>query len=250
MAYHTVISVAFGLASLVLFVLLINRLARPRTNAWWVCVATLGGLETLSFTFLYRLAFHPFAQYPGPCLAACTDLWTVYWIIDGGRHLELHRQHQRHGKFVRNGPNRISIASATASRELHHVKANTRLADTYGSCKHFFGTETSMTTLDDTLHNFRRGINTPALTSAALKRLSGLIEPHVNRLVHVIQTGLRDHEPVDCKGKSNRWGPLQDMEVLFKYCIADIMADMTLCHGSVWHLPGTRECPTQLRSLW
>jgi hypothetical protein len=46
----------------------------------------------------YRLVFHPLAKYPGPLIAALTDWYVVYWIAEGGRHLELHNQHKKHGK--------------------------------------------------------------------------------------------------------------------------------------------------------
>lgn len=42
---------------------------------------------------------HPLAKYPGPLVAALTDWYTVYWIADGGRHLELDKQHKKYGEF-------------------------------------------------------------------------------------------------------------------------------------------------------
>lgn len=45
----------------------------------------------------YRLVLHPLAKYPGPLFAASTDWYTVYWIANGGRHLDLHSQHCKYG---------------------------------------------------------------------------------------------------------------------------------------------------------
>ncbi|KAI1464444.1 cytochrome P450 [Daldinia caldariorum] len=232
MPYHKTACTAFALTSCLVFARLVDHLMQPRDLTWWLSLGILGIIQILCCMLLYRLAFHPLAKYPGTLFAACTDLWSVYWIIKGSRHLELHRQHQK--TFVRHGPNRISVNSATASRALHHVNANASLSDTYGSFKFFFGTEMSMTTLDDPLHMSRRKINATALTPTAVKNLSRRITPHVDTLIDILKSGLKF--PNVAKGECNEWGPSHDMEVLLKYCIADIMADTTFSHH--WNAQG------------
>ena len=53
------------------------------------------------WTIVYRLYFHPLADYPGPLFAKVTDWYNVYHCFIGDRHLEFHRIHQRYGQFVR-----------------------------------------------------------------------------------------------------------------------------------------------------
>ncbi|KAI0489566.1 cytochrome P450 [Xylaria cf. heliscus] len=212
---------AFGLGGFAVLALidLIFRLREPYSLAWYIHIALIAGAELLSQVLFYRLVFHPLAKYPGPLLAACTDWYTVYWIASGERHLELHRQHQKHGKYVRFGPNRVSINSANASKDLHYVNSNTFKSPAYSSFKRFFGAEMSLTTTDHKLHAFRRRVNAKALTPATVKALEDRVTPHVDYLINLIQ------ESLDTDKK--KWSPGHNMADRISFCIADIMGDVT-----------------------
>lgn len=45
-----------------------------------------------------RLVFHPLAKYPGPPLAALTDLYAAYHAWMGDIHEDMLRCHRRYGK--------------------------------------------------------------------------------------------------------------------------------------------------------
>ncbi|EEU38642.1 uncharacterized protein NECHADRAFT_45567, partial [Fusarium vanettenii 77-13-4] len=68
---------------------------------------------------IYRLFFHPLAKYPGPKLAACTELWFVRsWA--GGYHPFVMRQvHEKYGDVVRVAPNELSFRSLAAHKDIY-----------------------------------------------------------------------------------------------------------------------------------
>ncbi|RYP22086.1 hypothetical protein DL765_001845 [Monosporascus sp. GIB2] len=122
-------------------------------------------------------------------------------------------------KYVRFGPNRISINSAAASSDLHDVNANTFKSSAYSSFKRFFGAEMSLTTVDHKAHAFRRRVNAKAMTPAAVKAFEDKVTPHVDYMIQSISRNIR--------ANGQGWSTGQDMAHLVAYCIADIMGDVT-----------------------
>ncbi|CAG8976544.1 hypothetical protein HYALB_00011021 [Hymenoscyphus albidus] len=138
-------------------------------------------------------------------------------LTDEGNWLTLYQT----GKYVRFGPNRVSLNSGAASRDLHSAHSNTFKSNAYSSFKRFFGAEMSLTTVDHKAHAFRRRVNASALTPAAIKSLEKRVTPHVDLLVAQID------EAIDKTGTESGWGPSKDMGHAVAYVIADIMGDVT-----------------------
>jgi hypothetical protein len=183
-------------------------------------------------------------------LGALTNWYTIYWLLNGQRHLNLYHQHARYGKkrqrqttipivriagetnrssgkIVRYSPSRISINSPEASDDLHHVNANAFKADFYAVAKSLFGADMSQTTVDRKKHAFRRRVNMTALTPAAFKGYGGQIATHVDELMR--QLSERASAKTDVQG----WGPPENVSKSFAYCIADIMGCLTF--GQSWN---------------
>ncbi|PNP58823.1 hypothetical protein THARTR1_01071 [Trichoderma harzianum] len=229
MVFHIIpacafVSICLGLATLSYF-----HLQQPRNLRWYAQAAAIIFFEWFFSNLVYRLAFHPLAKYPGPLIASLTDWYTVYWIAEGGRHLELDKQHKKHGKFVRFGPNRLSINSAKASRDLHDVNSNTFKADAYGSFKRFFGAEMSLTTVDHKAHAFRRRVNMTAITPAAVKEFEDQVTPHLDEFISIIGEGAGSKSQGD-----HGWSSGKDMSYAVAFCIADIMGSVTF--GRTWNV--------------
>ncbi|KEY64540.1 hypothetical protein S7711_03606 [Stachybotrys chartarum IBT 7711] len=132
-------------------------------------------------------------------------------------------------KYVRYGPNRLSINSPAASWDLHSVNSNTFKADVYGSFKRFFGAEMSMTTVDHKTHAFRRRVNVQAMTPAAVSAFEHLITPHVDEFVSIIG------EDAGSKSTGEEgWSSPKDMATAVAFCISDMMGSMTF--GRTWNV--------------
>jgi cytochrome P450 len=221
--YHGYAAAGFGSLAGLLGIILTSQFGQTHTVGWYVKIILLSTLEYAAIGLVYRLAFHPLAHYPGPLVGACTDWYTVFWIASGGRHLDLYTQHKKHGKFVRYGPNRVSINSATASLELHDVNANTFKSNVYGVFKRFFGAEMSLTTVDHKLHGFRRRVNVAALKPSIIKGWTGRIKPHVDYFLDVLLQG----SATDSASKAEGWSSGKNMTTMVAYCMTDIMGDIT-----------------------
>ncbi|ROW16124.1 hypothetical protein VPNG_01988 [Cytospora leucostoma] len=204
MARHALAAFVFALA----FTLVSSRL-------YWVLAV-----------LIYRLTLHPLANHPGPLTAACTDWYNVYWVANGGRHIELDRQHKKYGTFVRIGPNRISACSLDASLDQGSVNANVLRSPVFSSFTKFFGVDSSGTTLNPKEHAFRRRVNNQALTPGILHAYEDRVTPHIDFMIGQFREDLDSRHQ---KGQGNGdegWSSAYNMTRTMMYCVADIMADL------------------------
>ncbi|KAI0515085.1 cytochrome P450 monooxygenase-like protein [Xylaria bambusicola] len=71
---------------------------------------------------IYLLFFHPLAKYPGPKIAAISDLWWVWELSSGRLPFTIADLHKKYGDVVRIRPNELSFATAEAFQDIHgHV---------------------------------------------------------------------------------------------------------------------------------
>ncbi|KAJ6008198.1 Cytochrome monooxygenase lcsI, partial [Penicillium herquei] len=66
----------------------------------------------------------PLARFPGPNLAAFSNLPTLYWTCTGQLHTKLLELHNKYGDVVRTGPSALSYRSPQAWKDIYgHRKA-------------------------------------------------------------------------------------------------------------------------------
>ncbi|KAI0453884.1 cytochrome P450 monooxygenase-like protein [Xylaria acuta] len=95
------------------------HIATPAVGALAI---TLGIIIYYTAQAVYLLFFHPLAKYPGPKLAAISDLWWVWGLSSERLPFIIHDLHKKHGDVVRVGPNELSFATAEAFQDIHgHV---------------------------------------------------------------------------------------------------------------------------------
>ena len=58
---------------------------------------------------VYRQFFHRLRNFPGPHLARITKFWHVYHCLNSQNHLLLDDLHNKYGRFVRTGPEEITV---------------------------------------------------------------------------------------------------------------------------------------------
>ena len=72
---------------------------------------SLAFLIFLAVFIIYQRFFHPLASFPGPFLASLTDLWQVHQFLTLKQPYHLTELHEKYGKFVRYGPDKLSITA-------------------------------------------------------------------------------------------------------------------------------------------
>ena len=191
------------------------------------------------------MTLHPLAKYPGPWWAGVTDWYNVYRCLTGDRHIDFYRIHQKYGRplyrlvqlfstekalgqFVRFGPDRISINTNTALRDIYAVNANNQKSHYYDSYKHFFKVPMSMTTIGKKAHSFKRRIIAQALANRAPESEELMI-----RNIRTFCRMLVDDPAND------DWNSAKDMTTLVAYVTSDIMGDATFSRN--WNMLNSTE---------
>ncbi|RBA12929.1 hypothetical protein FPRO05_13983 [Fusarium proliferatum] len=83
-----------------------------------LAIAALG-IIWISVLVVYRLYFHPLAKYPGPKLAACSQLWFIQAWTGGRYPSTLRKTHDKYGHVVRIAPNELSFKSPVAYKDIY-----------------------------------------------------------------------------------------------------------------------------------
>jgi cytochrome P450 len=75
-------------------------------------------LEALIITTIYRLYFHPLAQYPGPKTWSLTRLCYANAFRRGDLHLRILELHEKYGTIVRVAPDELSFITRSAMQDM------------------------------------------------------------------------------------------------------------------------------------
>ncbi|KAJ8133530.1 hypothetical protein O1611_g82 [Lasiodiplodia mahajangana] len=82
-------------------------------------VVTLGVILYYGVQAVYLLYFHPLSKYPGPKLAAISDLWWLWALMTERLPFIVDDLHKKHGDVIRIGPNDLSFATSEAFQDIH-----------------------------------------------------------------------------------------------------------------------------------
>ncbi|KAI9037504.1 cytochrome P450 [Aspergillus affinis] len=181
---------------------------------------TCFAIEVLLAVPIYRLTFHPLTNYPGPWIAAVTDLYSIYHCLAGDRHLDFLRLHEKYGPVVRFGPNRLAFCSDQAVSDIYGVRANTQKSQVYSAFKHFFAVPASLTTIDRKIHSYKRRVTSRALSTSAVRGLEELILQNVRFFFTLLPSSSPD-QPQPWSNQT------VDLSKSIQYLLSDIMGDVT-----------------------
>ncbi|KAK4235119.1 Isotrichodermin C-15 hydroxylase [Achaetomium macrosporum] len=95
----------------------------------WISIVLTAISAYLLARSIYNFYFHPLAKYPGPRLAAISDLWIAYHSTAGKWPWALEAVIKKYGNVVRIGPNEVVFLEPQAFLDIHSAKRN--LADTF-----------------------------------------------------------------------------------------------------------------------
>jgi hypothetical protein len=106
----------------------------------------LGSLLVYTLSYIvYQRVFHPLARFPGPFWASLTDLWQVYQFLTLQQPYTLTELHEKHGVFVRYGPDKLSCTDESAIPVIYQkggkLMPKTEYYDAFGAAHpNIFGT--------------------------------------------------------------------------------------------------------------
>ena len=126
--------------------------------------------------------------------------------------------------MVRYGPNRICINTNTGLKAIHGIKANTQKSSNfYNVFQHFFHSDSTLTTIDATIHGRKRRVLSQALSANAVKAM----EAHVLKNVRIFCNCMQD--PPDSshqKVSATEWSSARNMSTWTGRLMFDIMGDV------------------------
>ncbi|KAJ5374167.1 Cytochrome P450 [Penicillium concentricum] len=146
---------------------------------------------------IYRLYFHPLARFPGPKLAAATNLYGAYWtLVKGGQYtLRLPELHQKYGPIVRTYPDELHIHDVDAYNEVFSV--GTKFDKERLFYDHPLGEGSHFNMSDLKSSKSRRDMFAPFLSKAAVARGDPLIHATVMKFIDILRKYGKDGRVVD-----------------------------------------------------
>ena len=180
---------------------------------------------------IYRIYFHPLAEYPGPFLAKLTDLHSTYHAWKGDRHLEFWRCHEIYGPLVRFGPNSLSFNTNTALKDIYGFKANVRKGDFYSAFPASKDAYSTHSAIDRSMHARKRRVLSQAFSDVAIKSMEKHILSHIRQFCSNL--GERGFSSFSNSGpEKESWTAAKNMSDQANYLTFDIMGD--LCFGKAF----------------
>jgi len=155
-------------------------------------VAGLLGVTVLYVTYkvIYNLYLHPLSKFPGPKLAAISNIrQSVIWIVGGRYPHDLHNLHKKYGDVVRIAPNELSFSTAQSFQEIYGHVTKTKKA--------FLKTEfydriddhhTMFTERDPAIHREIRRSLSHAFSARALRDQEEVVLKYVSMFMTQLRT--------------------------------------------------------------
>ncbi|KAJ5693370.1 Cytochrome monooxygenase lcsI [Penicillium macrosclerotiorum] len=150
----------------------------------WISFTAIALVASLLWIIIKNLYLSPLSKFPGPKLAACTDLLNLYWTTTGQHHYKLKELHDKYGDVVRTGPTTLIWRSPQAWKDIYgHRKAG---ASSFLKDPKFYLLGPRGPTLlnaDDATHSRGRRLLSHAFSEKALRDQESLIQSYVDLLI-------------------------------------------------------------------
>lgn len=154
----------------------------------YIFVALLGAWITyVAWLVVYRLFFHPYANYPGPFLARVSYFYAGYhaWISD--TPVAQFRCHQKYGHVVRYNPDSLMFDQPSAVREIYAIGKNFNRGKAYHPMNNDpTGPKNLLFQRDNKEHSRRRRIITQAFSDRSLRQSQYIAKPHIDTLCDLV----------------------------------------------------------------
>jgi tryprostatin B 6-hydroxylase len=133
---------------------------------------------------IYRVWLSPLNKFPGPWQAKIAGVWLTSQMLKHDGYLKFAALHKKYGKYVRIGPNDLSITDADVHEAAFGHNTKFRKAFWYDNAKPF---DSMHTTRDKAVHDRRRRIWAPAFSDKALRDYEPKVKIFNDKLVERIK---------------------------------------------------------------
>ncbi|GAB7359126.1 hypothetical protein MBLNU230_g5194t1 [Neophaeotheca triangularis] len=188
---------------------------------------------------VYRLYFHPLAQYPGPFLARLTSWYDTYHAYIGDKHINFRQLHEQYGTFVRYSPNGLAINDPAALKAIYGHGANVRKADWYSAFPVAPGAVSTLLAIDKQQAAKKRRIVSQAFSDSALRDTEQYVLDNVRELVGKIGDATKQ----GWGEMKSVWTEPLDLSQWMSWLGFDIMGDLVFGRpfGTIGAKPENRE---------
>ncbi|KAF8250241.1 putative cytochrome P450, partial [Wilcoxina mikolae CBS 423.85] len=153
---------------------------------------------------IYNCFFHPIVHLPGPLLARCSPLWTMFALHRKRFNSELQDLHTKYGPVVRIGPNEVSFATIEAQTTIYGTRPG-QAEDHFSKDGTFLtlfsdlvlNAPTLITIADPGLHKHLRKILQQAFTPQALAEIESIQHVHLEKLMPTFDRLAKEGEVFD-----------------------------------------------------
>ena len=154
---------------------------------------------------IYRLFLSPLNKFPGPWQAKIAGIWLTSQLGNFDSYLFFERLHQKYGKYVRIGPNDLSISDADLHEIAFSPNTTFRKAPWYDGSRPY---DSMHTTRDRPLHDRRRRIWAPAFSDKALREYEPKVKMFNDKLIQRVSE--HKNGPIDMR----KWFNLYSFDVM------------------------------------
>ncbi|TGJ80814.1 hypothetical protein E0Z10_g7949 [Xylaria hypoxylon] len=149
----------------------------------WFSVA---GLLCYCFGWcVYTLYFHPLAEYPGPKLAAISQVWLARVWLSGHYPSTIQNAHKKYGNVVRVAPNELSFNTVQAHHDIYSVPSRNKKPFIKDAT--FYNNGDSVKVLfyeiDANEHAWQRKLIATGFSAGALRKQEHVIHQYVDLFV-------------------------------------------------------------------
>ncbi|KAF9465444.1 cytochrome P450 [Collybia nuda] len=182
----------------------------------WVVVQAGFGVFTAYHLLaaIRRLFYDPLSRFPGPKLAAATDVYMAYYSISGRLVDQLEILHNCYGPVIRISPKQLHFTDPQAFDEIYTNAKYTKEPYFYDA---FMEQQSSFGFIDIAKAKARKDILRPLFSRRAILKLEGVVQTTVDKLVsRILSPEYTQGAPVNL-----RMAYLAtSMEVITTYCFA------------------------------
>ncbi|KAJ5672847.1 hypothetical protein N7507_001974 [Penicillium longicatenatum] len=158
----------------------------------------------ISSRLIWRLFFHPLSKFPGPTLAAVSNLPYVKWSLTGEIHYKIQELHDRYGDVIRIRPNALTYRDPEAWTDIYwHPKSGS--SSSFPKDPEFYipsssGGKPNLINANDADHSRQKRLLTHAFSERSLREQERLILDYIDLFIsrlddHITVKG--EHEPLD-----------------------------------------------------